>query len=741
MKHDNSNIVIHLTTKKLLIVILSLQLAFLGLVGLEKLGLEIPILRQTVGFIYLTFVPGFLIFKLLQINNKNAMESLLYSVGLSLSFLMLIGVLINFLYPLIGVSNPISEIPLVATISIIIPILCLICYLRDKNYSTFLPINGKSIFSPTILFLLLLPFLAIFGCYLFNFYNTNILLLILLVIISIIPVIVISKIPEEVYPLVIWATSLALLFHTSLISKYVGGADAPFEYYFSVLTITNNSWSHTLPNNINAMLSIVMLIPIFSIVSHIDPTWYIKVAYPLLFSLAPLGLYLIFKKQTTSKIALLSSIFFMFLPPFFGFMAVNTRQGIAELFLVLLMLLMVNEKIPNSKRALLSIIFMFSIVTSHYGLSYIFMSLLIISSLVFLFLRNKFIRTPNSVNVITPTSVTVYVVFALSWYMYTTNSSTFDTIVRFGNHVATTIFTEFLHPQSSSALYISITELPPSLHILRLLIFICVFFISIGVSDLLYNLKKGKTTFLSEWSLFSVASFGFLLTSILPRFSKIMGIERIFHISSIFLSPFYVVGSIIFIKHVIRPFKALNLQREEKYVKIVSLFLCLFFLFSSNFVSVAIMKDYPSPYLISLDNIEEYVKDGRVNMWKAHVYKAHIMEQDVFGARWLSISINEIEAKVWADWRSCWALLSAYGMMGPPVGTGWPYAVTHILTNKTKINEDAYIYLRCFNTREGIMLSSVRSEDWYSITAVSDLNKSNKIYTNGGSEIYYLYFP
>jgi len=733
-----SNLVIHLTTKKLLTIVLSLQLAFLGLVGLEKLGLEIPILRQAVGFIYLTFVPGFLIFKLLRINNKNAIESLLYSVGLSLSFLMFTGALINFLYPLIGISKPISEIPLIITISTIVLILCLISYLRDKDYSTFLSINGKMIFSPTVLFLLLLPFLAVFGCYLLNFYNINILLLILLAIISIIPVIVISKVPEEIYPLVVWVTSVALLFHTSLISKYIGEADAPLEYYFSVLAITNNSWNHTLPNNINAMLSIVMLIPIFSIVSHIDPTWYIKVVYPLLFSLAPLGLYLVIKKQTTSKIALLSSIFFMFLPPFFGFMAVNTRQGIAELFLVLLMLLMVNEKIPNSKRALLLLIFMFSIVVSHYGPSYIFMSLLIISSLVFLFLRNKFIRTPNSVNIVKPTIVTIYVVFALSWYMYATNSSTFDTIVRFGNHVATTIFTEFLRPESSSALYLTIRELPLSLHILRLLIFTCVFFITVGVVDLLYNLKKGRTTFLPEWSLFSVASFGFLLTSILPKFSKIWGIERIFHVSSIFLSTFCVTGSIKFIKLVSKPFKALNLQRGENYLKIISLFFFLFFLFSSNFVSVAIMKDYPSPHLISLNDIEEYVKDNKVNMWKVHVYRCHITERNVFGARWLST--NKAEAKVWADWKSCWAYLSAYGMMGPHAETGWPYAVTHILTNKTKINEinEAYIYLRYLNTRESIMQSSVRSEDWYSITAISDyLNKSNKIYTNGGSEIYY----
>ena len=35
----------------------------LGLIGLAALGFDIPVLRQIVGFIFLTFVPGILILK------------------------------------------------------------------------------------------------------------------------------------------------------------------------------------------------------------------------------------------------------------------------------------------------------------------------------------------------------------------------------------------------------------------------------------------------------------------------------------------------------------------------------------------------------------------------------------------------------------------------------------------------------------------------------------------------------
>ena len=728
-KMRSNNIEISLGTKKLIKIALAIQLAVLGLIGLDFGGIQIPILRQVICFIYLTFIPGILTLRILRLYKLSLIETVLYSVGLSLSFLTFTGVLINFLYPLIGFSRPISEIPLIITITLATFLLCFACYLYDKNNSVVsFTINRKSVFSSYVFSLMLLPFLAIFGSYLLNFYNANILLLLLLVIISVIPILVaIYKIPEELYPFMIWIISITLLFHTSLISTCIGGCDAPVEYYFSSLVIMNNFWNHTLPNNINAMPFVVILIPIFSIICDVDPTWYLKVIYPFLFSFAPLGLYLIFKEQTTSKIAFLSVFFFMSIPTFFKFNAVNSRQGIAEFFLILLILSMVSKNISSLKKIFLSIIFTFSIITSHYGLSYIFMLFLILAFILHP-LSKKF-KMPRFTVIGTPIYIMLYISSALSWYAYTSNSSPFDTIVKFFSHVLETLFIEFLNPESSTALYILTTELPLSLQILRMLIIISILFTFIGIVDISYKLIRNKTTnFFAEYFLFSLISFGALFASILPQFSIIMGIGRIFHILSIFLSPFCIKGGIVLVQRLIKTFKFLDFKHKDIPIKIIALFLSIFFLFSSNFVSVALIKDYPAPYLISLDDIEEYVKDGKINMWKAHVYNHYIMVQDVFGAKWLSN--NKIEVEVWADCQSCWMPLSAYGMMGPQA--------THILTNKTKIDK-GYIYLRHFNTKEGIMLSSSgRSEDWYNITDVFRIIiSSNKIYTNGGSEIYY----
>ena len=77
--------------KKCLWISLAVLLANLGLIGLAASGFDIPILRQTVGFIFLAFIPGILILRILKIHNAGIIESLIYSVGLSIAFIYFAG--------------------------------------------------------------------------------------------------------------------------------------------------------------------------------------------------------------------------------------------------------------------------------------------------------------------------------------------------------------------------------------------------------------------------------------------------------------------------------------------------------------------------------------------------------------------------------------------------------------------------------------------------------------------------
>ena len=167
-----------------------------------------------------------------------------------------------------------------------------------------------------------------------NSYSNNILLLIFLIIVSIISILVgFDIIPARVYPFLIFIVALSLLYHKSLISPYLWGWDIHAEYYFANLVKNLSYWDYTIPNRFNSVLSTVIIAPIYSIFGGMDLTGVFKIIYPFIFSLAPVGLYHVFRKEFDSKIAILSTLFFVFLSVFYTDMLQLGRQQIAGFFL------------------------------------------------------------------------------------------------------------------------------------------------------------------------------------------------------------------------------------------------------------------------------------------------------------------------------------------------------------------------------------------------------------------------
>ena len=81
--------------KKFLLIILGIQLSLLGLFTLNNLGIDTTILRPLMGFIYISFIPGYLLLRILRLHNLSSIESFLYALGLSLFMDMFVGFLMN----------------------------------------------------------------------------------------------------------------------------------------------------------------------------------------------------------------------------------------------------------------------------------------------------------------------------------------------------------------------------------------------------------------------------------------------------------------------------------------------------------------------------------------------------------------------------------------------------------------------------------------------------------------------
>ena len=608
---------------KIFTIIIAFQIALLGLIGASTIGLNIPILRPMVGFLYLLFIPGTLLLIILKINNLDIIEWIIYSVGLSISFVMFVGFCMNFLYPYIGISNPISSISVVITLTFLTTILLTMAYFRDKNQPNIIcTFDVKTFKCNQVLSLCLIPIISIFGTYLLNYYNNNILLIILILLLSTIPLIVAyKKLHRNLYPFALFVIAISLLLHYSLVSGYLNGYDVHIEYFFGQKVLTNYYWDYTIYSNVNSMLSIVILGPFLSIITGINLIWVFKLLYPLIFALSVIALFKIYQEQTSDEIAFFSVFFFMSVFTFFIGMPQLARQEIAEIYYILLILIFVNQKLDGRNNAILSIIFIFSLIVSHYGLSYIFLFTIIVVSIIIYFFPSH--------RKISSNIVALSLVVLMSWYIYTSSSSNLYSIVNLVQMSTEKLLSDFGNLDYVQGLETVALTVSPARQITKILHIISQILITIRICTIL--LGKSNVKIDRTFVVFSSVAYLITIFSLtIPYFSNAMNTMRIYHITLISLAPFFVIGGINLLHAVVKVLK-INIDRHSRHSSIIiSVFLSIFIIFNSGLI-YEIAQDEPN--YISFNNS---IDAPRFN------------EQEVLTAMWLKDK-KDINTKVYSD--------------------------------------------------------------------------------------------
>ncbi len=747
--------------KKFLVVTLSLQLVMWGMLGLDTLGVTVPLLRQLIAFIYLTFVPGMIILRILRLHKLGNIETLLYAVGLSVATLMFTGALINTVLPLVGIARPIAKIPLLASLSAVTLILCVISYIRDKSFAASPLVNIKDFLSPSLLLLCLLPFLSIFGTYLVNARHDNTLLILLIAVIALLVLLIgfDKLVPRNLYPLAVLVIAISLLFYRSLISPYISGFDIHSEYYYANLTITNALWNPVQYGVMNAMLSITMLAPIYSLVGNMELGWVFKIIYPLLFSFTLLGLYRVFQRQTNDRIAFLACFFFMLLTRFYHDLAVMPRQLTGTLFLVLLILPMIDKGMDKTKRMLLFIIFGASLVVSHYALSYIYMFCLIFAWVILFFWERpvfqtwrrriishvskhnstsedySFSDTPDN-RTINVNFVLLFVVGALTWYIYVSSSTVFNVYVNLANHIINNMSAELLSPWISlrAQWFTTQTHHVQLLQMLNSMIkvysgYLINIFVIVGFLVAIFKRKISKIC--DEYIAFTTGNLViFLICIIATSFYSFFSVgsidvERIINITLIFLTPFCIIGVIAALRAIGHVIKLSWVNRiTQEWFKLISVFFGILFLVNTGVV-MEIAHTYSGSVSIGQEWDRKY---GDVEM-KTALYSAVTPEQDIYSARWLSVNRDPGE-KIFATYSDIQVHpLTSYGMI---LHTEVPE-----LTESTRaVPSGCYVYLQYLNVKEKIG-TEFDPNRYFDMDELASLyNIKNKIYSNGGSEIY-----
>jgi uncharacterized membrane protein len=706
-------------SKNLIAVLLAFQ--FLVLV---TIFLDIPVMRQVVCFVYLSFIPGYLLFKIIRISEIGYTESLLISAGLSIAFLMFFGLLMNTVYPLMGISNPLSSIPITVSVSSVMSILYVFTYLRSKEPAK--SDGAEPVLSLITVVLISLPLMTLVGTQLLRSYVNNYLLLLMIILVCLVVLCAFSKrlLPTELFPLAIFVVSLSLLLHMSLSTDFLMGADIQIEYYFAKMVSVNSVWDRTIAHSYNSMLSVTILPVIYQTFLKMDIDWIFKIVYPMIYALVPVTLYIAYRKLAGSLVAFLAAFFFLSIETFYVQMLGLAREMIAELFLALLILLIVEEKVSSPKRKLLFVFIGAALVVSHYALSYIFMVCLVFVLLMSLFWGR---REPKSSRTVSLDTFSLYFVIAFVWNLFVSQGS-ISSLTSILHHIYVSLAESAPAPGVSGFMPLSVS---PIHDVHKYLFYLLQLFIVLGFLWLV--VRRKKTQFNPEYSSMTVASMFILALCVLvPSFAQGLLISRFYHIVLFFLAPLCILG----------PSKILNWTanlrfRLSRFAKkrvpnhkngvvallLVAVLLISFFLFQVGFV-YQVTGDVPSSIALSRNHM---------NNWTLYMNDLYIDGGEVASARWLS-TYSARESTVYAD--TGIALLTSYGSVPQERITRYTEDSKTIVGASTHI---AYFYFGRLNVVNGIVEGSDRL--WKISDFSNIIDNMSRTYSNGLSDIYFEFSP
>jgi len=368
----------NLSKNKFILIFLS-YLTVINLLIIYKINFLF--LSSIISAIFFLIAPGILVQLILGIKNFKKGVFFVFSVGLSIAILLITGLISNWITPYLikGTSHPISSLSLLTTFDVFILILVIVFAFRKLNKLTIvkpkLNIYSISCIAIPIIFLIF----AIGGVISLNNGGSNLLILFSYLGIGFYLFFIFKvrkNISENIYPIALYIISLLFLFVGSLRSLHIASTDASLEYGIANFILDKGVWNYfDGNNNYYGMLSIVVLPAQLSLLLQISNLLVIKIIFPIIFSLLPVSIYYLFKKNVTSLFAFLAGIFFISQPNFAVWNLLPPRQELAFLFLGLIFLCLFTENLTKYTKILLLIIFGFCMLTSHYTTTYIALSI------------------------------------------------------------------------------------------------------------------------------------------------------------------------------------------------------------------------------------------------------------------------------------------------------------------------------------------------------------------------------
>jgi uncharacterized membrane protein len=326
--------------------------------------------------------------------------------------------------------------------------------------------------------------------------------------------------------------------------------------------------------------------------------------------------------------------------------------------------------------------------------------------------------------------------------MYISAGAPSDAVVRIGKDIYEKFSIELLNPFSRDLSYVLAEASPDALHwVNRILWYLILLFMAVGATTLVSSLRRKEVG--KEYATLAVGNYLLLGVCIaIPFFSNALGVGRMIHVATLVLAPFCILGAEIIFRgfsRAIRFIRRSTVWRTDSRIA-VTIILVLFFLFNTSLPFEIAKSAERRSFPLAFGAISKGDTDIDITNL-VYLHMASPTEQEVSSAEWLNKFRNEERCVYGTYWEMGVPALVSYGMI--------PEKQTHNLTPLTPMEEikGNYVYLGYMNVVLGYGTTTtitgqpdplLGNISYWRISPIDPLlDSSAKVYTNGGSEIYW----
>ncbi|MFC1924390.1 DUF2206 domain-containing protein [Chloroflexota bacterium] len=695
------------------------------------ISIDLPVLKPVGALILLFFIPGVLLICIFKMGHLGFAEKTVLTIGLSITFILLFGLFINFTLPLFGIK-PLSQRAILISFALAITGLSIIAYWKSRasfnlRISRFALTSGEKVI---LIISVLCLLVAVIGIFLMNRFDINAVVLMVPPLVVIIFIIAYIKGPSthRILPALIFITGLSLLILPALLSNHLIGEDVHQEYFIFHSVYEDQEWqmypSDIAKGTFNSCISTSILPVINSRLTGLELESGYRLLFPVIFAFMPVAMFLTWRKMFKDRYTLLATFFIM---SQIAFLAVENsgRTKVALFFFSLFLLILFCQNILPKQRLLLLFIFAAGIVLSHYSTAYIFIFIIGGAWLIHILLSRYPFKIPSSIFSTGLLGLPFLLILALMFYIWLglITGDAFEKAIEVFRSASTGVVDSFSSGSGgtiesfSSESRGTLTSSAFGGVLDRGVPYIIEFFLSwitIGVTTMGVIVLLIYRFILKRFNIFQNISNDMLIMAfcaisilalavVLPNVLVFYALDRTYLQAVMILAPFFIAG-------------ALLLGRLRRFAFLLLIAICMLnFLLVSGF-GYELMGSSRS--MIYGSNNFEY-----------DVY--YVSDQESASASWLGTYRNDTET-TYGDYRARGRLISQ-GLIPQGVTNNWV-----LCDNKRYYRIDGYIYLRYYNLSTGKVLDKDSYEAKLPGVDINEewLQSKDEIYANSKSEVF-----